>query len=134
MQKYKINLYYKSKKKENIIIQKYMICRYDDIINQIIDNLSKRATKSLKKYNIRRNYEHMELIGCSKEGLRTHLEVQFTSNMSYDNYGDWEIDHIKPISRYNFSNKNEILECFNYKNLQPLWKEDNRRKGNKICD
>jgi hypothetical protein len=74
----------------------------------------------------------MELIGCSSDELKLHLEIQLKNNMNFDNYGEWEIDHIKPISLFNLNNENELLECFNYKNLQPLWRAENRRKSNKI--
>ena len=43
-----------------------------------------------------------------------------------------KLDHIKPVSSFNLNNEDELQECFNYKNLQPLWREDNRRKSNKI--
>jgi hypothetical protein len=45
---------------------------------------------------------------------------------------EWEIDHIKPISLFNLNNEDELLECFNYKNLQPLWKLENLLKSNKF--
>lgn len=51
--------------------------------------------------------------------------------MNFGNYGEWEIDNIKPISLFNLNNEEELLECCNYKNTQPLWRTDNRRKYNK---
>lgn len=54
--------------------------------------------------------------------------------MSWDNYGDWHIDHRKPCSLFDLSKKSEQLKCFNYTNLQPLWAIDNLRKSKtKIC-
>lgn len=52
--------------------------------------------------------------------------------MNFDNYGEWEIDHIIPVSSFDFNIKNNIFKCFNYKNLQPLWKLENRKKSNKL--
>jgi len=52
--------------------------------------------------------------------------------MSYDYYGEWEVDHIIPISCFNLNNNEEAQKCFNYTNLQPLWKEDNMKKSNKL--
>jgi 5-methylcytosine-specific restriction endonuclease McrA len=74
----------------------------------------------------------MELIGCTSEELKSHLQNKFTKDMSYDNYGEWEIDHIIPISSYDFSDFNKLKECFNYKNLQPLSQFENRSKSNSV--
>ena len=52
--------------------------------------------------------------------------------MNWDNYGEWEVDHIKPCSSFNLLNEEERKECFHYSNLQPLWKGDNREKHDKI--
>ena len=42
------------------------------------------------------------------------------------------MDHTIPISKFKFSNLNEIKTCFNYTNIKPMWKIDNRQKSNKI--
>ena len=54
-------------------------------------------------------------------------------NSQKENYGlkGWHIDHIKPVSKYNLMEEKELRECWNYKNLQPLWWYDNIRKFNK---
>lgn len=76
----------------------------------------------------------LDLLGCSFEELKLHLELQFTSGMSWNNYGEWHIDHIRPCASFDLSNIEDQKICFNYKNLQPLWAEDNLRKGAKIID
>jgi hypothetical protein len=74
-----------------------------------------------------------EFIGCSKLELKTHLESKFKDGMMWSNYGicGWHIDHIKPCSKFEFNNIEDIKNCFHYTNLQPLWAIDNIRKGNK---
>lgn len=73
----------------------------------------------------------IELIGCSVEELVKHLESQFQDGMSWDNYGEWHVDHIKPCAMFDFSKEEHQKECFHYTNLQPLWAIDNIRKSAK---
>lgn len=75
-------------------------------------------------------FHHCEnLLGCSYEKFKTHLESQFTPGMTWDNYGDWHIDHRRPCASFDLSQESQQLECFNYQNLQPLWAKDNLSKG-----
>lgn len=71
----------------------------------------------------------MELVGCSIDELRHHLESKFTDGMSWDNYGAWHVDHIKPCASFDLSDPEQQRLCFNYKNLQPLWAADNLSKS-----
>lgn len=73
----------------------------------------------------------VELLGCSTETLRLHLESQFTDGMSWENYGKtgWHIDHIKPCAFFDLTIDEQQRECFHYTNLQPLWAEDNLKKS-----
>ena len=50
--------------------------------------------------------------------------------MSWDNFDQIEIDHIRPISSFSdlVNNKEQRKVCFNYRNLEPLWAKDNRAK------
>jgi hypothetical protein len=70
------------------------------------------------------------LIGCTLEELRSYLESQFIAGMSWDNYGrgGWEVDHIRPCASFDLSDPEQQKQCFNYKNLQPLWGIDNWKK------
>lgn len=74
----------------------------------------------------------MKLAGCSIEQLKKHLENKFTKGMSWNNYGKWHIDHIKPCVLFSLSKASEQKKCFHYTNLQPLWAKDNFSKGTKI--
>lgn len=65
--------------------------------------------------------------------LKSHLESLFTEGMSWDNYGKWHIDHIKPCSLFNHEIKSDFIECWSLKNLQPLWASENIKKGDKYA-
>ena len=76
----------------------------------------------------------MELIGCSFDYLKNHLECQFDDEMSWCNWGmkGWHIDHIIPCASFDLTNPEEQQICFHYSNLQPLWARDNMSKGSKV--
>lgn len=75
----------------------------------------------------------MDLIGCSVDELRMHLEGQFRPGMSWDNYGQpgWEIDHIRPCASFDLTDPEQQRQCFHYTNLQPLWGFENASKNKK---
>ena len=74
------------------------------------------------------------LLGCSIEYLRHHLENQFIEGMTWGNYGvhGWHIDHIIPLSYFDFTDPEQQKRVWHYTNLQPLWAAENVRKSNKI--
>lgn len=78
----------------------------------------------------RKSSNTMDLLGCSIERFRTHLEQQFTGDMTWERLrvGDIHIDHIKPCVAFDLSDPEQQRICFHYTNLQPLWAIDNRRK------
>lgn len=63
-----------------------------------------------------------------------HLQEQFLPGMTWANWGQpgWEIDHIIPIAAFDLSRPEHQEQCFHYTNLQPLWGEDNLRKGDYV--
>ena len=74
-----------------------------------------------------------EILGYTKHDLKNHLESQFTEGMSFENYGEWHIDHIRPIASFNYDSTEhpDFKKCWALNNLQPLWAKDNMSKGNK---
>lgn len=64
--------------------------------------------------------------------LRAHLEAQFQAGMSWDNYGEWHIDHIKPLASFDLEDTDQLKLACHYTNLQPLWAKDNLSKGAKM--
>lgn len=72
-------------------------------------------------------------LGCSIDELKIHLENQFRDGMNWDNWGlhGWHIDHIKPLSKFDLQNRDEFLKACHYTNMQPLWWDENIKKGNR---
>jgi hypothetical protein len=103
--------------------------RATDINFKISVCLRSRIGKAVKNYI--KSKHTIELIGCSIEELKIHLEKQFTKGMSWENYGyyGWHIDHIRPCSSFDLSDPAQQKECFHYSNLQPLWAKDNLKKS-----
>lgn len=75
-----------------------------------------------------------DLLGCSIEDLKMHLEKLFRDGMSWENMGEWEIDHIRPCASFDLTREQEQFKCFHYTNLQPLWALENRIKSDKYYE
>lgn len=73
----------------------------------------------------------LKLLGCSIKHLRAYLERQFKPRMTWKNYGKWHVDHMRPCASFDLSKPSEQKKCFNYRNLQPLWADENIKKGSK---
>jgi len=74
--------------------------------------------------------DHMvDLIGCTADELKHHIEKQFEEGMSWEDRRRWHLDHIVPCSAFDLSDPEQQRACFHYTNLQPRWAVDNLRKG-----
>ena len=142
----KIKAYNKKYREENIELVKLGDQRYyqgnKDKINQRNRERYNRdpAYRTLKLMRCRlravlggadKAEETIELFGCTRELLLSHLEGQFTKGMSWDNQGEWELDHIIPCASFDQTDPEQQRQCWHYTNLQPLWMRDNRSKGAK---
>jgi hypothetical protein len=125
--------YLKNKQEINCkIAENYYNKRKNDINFKILCNLRTRLWRALKG-KVKKSKHTTQLLGCSIEELKQHLEKQFTKGMAWENYGKWEIDHIIPCYSFDLTKEEEQCKCFKYTNLQPLWETDNIRKSRKIC-
>lgn len=95
--------------------------------------------------NLRRRLNHVlngnlkadktfTLLGCTAEELKIYLESLFLPGMTWENYGPfgWHIDHILPCASFDLTSEDEQRKCFHYSNLQPLWWQENIKKGCKV--
>ena len=100
---------------------------------KLIEIIRARLRSFLKIKGLKKNNKTMELVGCSKEYLRTYLEKQFRPGMNWQNNSTkgWHVDHIIPLSKFDCSDPDQLKKACHYTNLQPLWAEENWKKYNK---
>lgn len=118
----KINTYAKNRKENDINFKLTCILR-----SRLFDALKGRTKKTQKA---------LELLGCTIEEFKLYIESLWLPGMSWDNHGSWKrgepmkwhIDHITPCCRFDMTKELEQKECFNWKNLQPLWADKNLSK------
>lgn len=117
----KLNAYHNNRRQK-----KYQVCPKFNLITK----LRARTAAALKSKNIKKTKRVLDFLGCTVEHLKNHIECLFLEGMTWENKGQWHIDHIIPISSGN--TEEDILKLNHYTNLQPLWAQDNLKKGSKV--
>jgi hypothetical protein len=132
----------KNAKKIKLAKQKYGAENRDKIAkslakrraNNPIVRMANSMRRSIRRYldaGQKGEVSSFEIIGCSKDDLRKHLESKFRDGMTWQNYGKhWHIDHIVPL----ISSKSvkQIKRLCHWTNLQPLTAFENISKGSKL--
>lgn len=85
----------------------------------------------LKKSKTSKTNSSIKMLGCSIQEFKEKLESMFEPGMTWDNYGEWHLDHIRPCASFDLSDPVQLAECFHFSNFQPLWAKDNLQKGSK---
>lgn len=106
----------------------------NDPIYKLNSYLRTAIYSSLTEKNIKKDKKTSNILNFTINELKSHLELQFTNGMSWENYGEWHVDHILPISHFNYKSidSEEFKECWSLSNLRPLWSSENLSKNNKI--
>lgn len=77
-----------------------------------------------------------DIVGCTIEELKAHLEAHFQPGMTWENYGmldgTWSIDHTRPCASFDLSKEDQQKECFNFNNLKPMWWRLNLMKSDRM--
>ena len=100
------------------------ICNPQGHLVDIVRSSVRRALHSDKEKH------SIEYLGCTIQHFKEHIEKQFVEGMTWDNYGEWHIDHIIPL-KYENPTMEETIERLHWENTQPLWATDNKSKGNR---
>ena len=73
-----------------------------------------------------------EYLGCSPDEYLKWILFN-ASEFTLENYGQvWHIDHIIPLSKFNFDNEQDKFMAFNWRNTMPLLAKENLSKNNKV--
>ena len=123
-QQYRLKNYEKLKEYNKIKIRKYRKNNPELFAwRNILYNTLRRLGRTKEGRTI-------DIIGYSALDLKLHLESLFSEGMTWGNYGEWEIDHIKPVSKFPLDTDIKVVNALS--NLQPLWWKDNNKKSNNI--
>lgn len=112
-----VNQYKRDRYSNDALYKMQIVCR----------QMVKRMFKSTQ---IKKCYKTQEVLGYTPLQLKEHIESLFKPGMSWDNYGEWHIDHIQPIS--SATTLFDGIRLSQLENLQPLWAEENLVKGSKL--
>jgi ATP-dependent Lon protease len=101
---------------------------------KLISNFRTAIYQVLKENNVEKNKHYFDILKYTPEELISHLEKQFTDSMTWENYGEWHVDHRMPISSFVFESVDDdsFIKCWSLDNLQPMWGKENITKGDKI--
>lgn len=96
--------------------------KFSNSIRSLIFGAFRRGKNQYKK-----NAKTETILGCTIEEFRNYISAQFKKGMSFDNHGEWHLDHIIPIATA--QSEEDIIKLNHYTNFQPLWAEENLKKG-----
>lgn len=98
-----------------------------------IKHCIRRRTREFFKDKLK--YE--EMIGCSPDFLRRWFEYNFSLDeemgMNWGNFGEWQIDHVYPLSLVAKLPVEERAKYYRWENLRPISQNYNATKHNKLC-
>ena len=90
---------------------------------------------ALRRYVIERNISasYAFYFGLSIEQFRNWIEIQFTEELNWENFGSaWQFDHIVPVTYFDFSIEEELVLCWNFSNIRVEKIDLNKNRGNRI--
>lgn len=104
-----------------------------DINYRLLVIMRGRIKTAIKSQYSSKACKSTNLLGCTIQECREHLESQFKEGMTWENHGThgWHIDHIRPCASFDLTDPEQQKQCFHYTNLQPLWADENLEKSDK---
>jgi hypothetical protein len=93
-----------------------------------------RVYQAIQKGGASKTGSTEELVGCSFDYLRQHIERQFKGRMSWDNPSSFHIDHIVPLASFDLTDPAQLKVACNWQNLRPIPPKKNMSKGAKLTE
>ena len=82
------------------------------INKRVRDSLNHRISEALQTQNLTKRNTTFNYVGCSRDELKKWFEYIFEDGMSWDNYGEWHIDHVVPCASFDLTKEDDILKMF----------------------
>jgi hypothetical protein len=101
----------------------------NDFEFKLMTNIRNSINKSLSRTGSKKHYRTHEYLGCSPSFFKRYIENLFEDWMTWENRNEWHLDHIRPISSFDLSDKEQVKECWNYRNIKPISAGENTRKN-----
>lgn len=92
-------------------------------------SVRKRVPSLLRSALAGRSGQSLELLGCTAPDYKLYLEGLFEPGMTWENWGEWHIDHVRPFASFDLSDPNQQRAAFHYLNTRPSWASENLSKG-----
>ena len=121
----KENAIKRRKEYNNVRLKTDYIFKFKHNVRVLIRNSFKRGNNQLRK-----DAKTEVILGCTIEEFISYIETQFKQGMSFDNHGEWHLDHVIPLAIA--KTEEEVIKLNHYTNFQPLWAKENLFKSDKI--
>lgn len=101
------------------------------------ENIQRRLSKNLRHRIYKavlgktKGVSAVRDLGMSIPDFKNYIESLFRPGMSWDNYGEWHLDHKKPLISFDLTDINQAKQACHYSNIQPLWAIENQKKHGK---
>ena len=124
---------YVEQNREKVLAYKYEYKKKrlaSDPLFALKHSMSTLLRVSLKVKGFSKTTKVSQTLGCTWEELKLHIERQFLPGMTWQNRGDWHIDHIIPLATA--KTEEDVVKLNHHTNLRPMWAQDNLRKSAKL--
>jgi hypothetical protein len=101
--------------------------RMTEILRAGLRNALRKAKANLPVGTHRTPYV-LKMLGMPLDEFLIYIESKFQTGMTWQNHGQWHLDHIRPVASFDMLNEASHEACFHYSNFQPLWAADNLAK------
>lgn len=109
---------------------RYLKGKADCALFKLAKRIRGTTRSAFIRKKLRKNNLTIEMVGCTWDFLKAHIEKQFTKGMGWHNMKDWHIDHLVPLS--SAMDEAELIRLAHFSNLRPMWAAENMAKGDKI--
>ena len=97
---------------------------------RVYHNYRTRLQGAIRYQKAGKNAPTLEFLDSSIEEFCEFIEKQFSEGMTWNNncQDGWHLDHVRPCQSFDFDSQEQAMTCFNFRNFQPLWADENLRK------